>query len=88
MLDDRPLVPIGTFETLSEAEVAMSLLDAEGISSIIRDQPLASLLPAMALANGGLSVLVAEDEVERAREVLSKPDSMEAPPEDATPAAP
>lgn len=83
MLDDRPLVPIATFENLSEAEVAKSLLTAEGIAVVIRDQPLASLIPPIALANGGLTLLVSEDEVARAREVLASPDSTEAMPEDA-----
>jgi len=82
MLDDRPLVPIATYENLSEAEVAKSLLDAEGIDVVIKDQPLASLLPPIALANGGLTLLVAEDDAEEARGVLTNPDSTEAPPEE------
>jgi hypothetical protein len=88
MLDDRDLVPIASFENLSEAEVARSLLAAEGIAVVIRDQPLASLLPAIALANGGLTLLVAEDEVARAREVLAKPDSAEPAPGDQPPPLP
>lgn len=83
MLDDKPLVAIASFETLSEAEVAKSLLEAEGIAVAVRDEPLASLLPPIAMANGGLMLLVSEDEAERAREVLQNPDSTEAPPEDA-----
>ncbi|HVO20803.1 MAG TPA: DUF2007 domain-containing protein [Anaeromyxobacter sp.] len=79
MLDDKDLVAVASFENLSEAEVAKSLLAAEGIAVVIRDQPLASLLPAVALANGGLTLLVSEDEVDRAREVLAKPDSAEEP---------
>lgn len=82
MLEDKDLVAIASFENLSEAEVARSLLAAEGISVAIRDQPLASLLPPVALANGGLTLLVAEDEAERAREVLAMPDSAEAPPDE------
>lgn len=83
MLDDRDLVAVATFENLSEAEVAISLLKAEGIAVSVRDQPLASLLPPVAFANGGLTLLVSEDEVERAREVLAQPDSTEAPPDEA-----
>lgn len=83
MLEDRDLVAIASFENLSEAEVARSLLAAEGIAVAIRDQPLASLLPAVALANGGLTLLVADDEAERAREVLTRPDSAEQPPDEA-----
>jgi hypothetical protein len=83
MLENKDLVAVGTFENLSEAEVALSLLSAEGIAAVIKDQPLASLLPPVAFANGGLTVLVSEDEVERAREVLAQPDSTEAPPDEA-----
>ncbi|HYD39976.1 MAG TPA: DUF2007 domain-containing protein [Anaeromyxobacter sp.] len=83
MLENKDLVAVGTFENLSEAEVALSLLAAEGIAAVIKDQPLASLLPPVAFANGGLTVLVSEDEVERAREVLAQPDSTEAPPDEA-----
>lgn len=80
MSDDRPLVPIATFENLSQADVALSLLDAEGIEGILRDHALASFLPPTALADGGLTILVAAEEAERAREVLASPDSTEAPP--------
>ncbi|HET6410965.1 MAG TPA: DUF2007 domain-containing protein [Anaeromyxobacter sp.] len=80
MLEYKDLVPVASFENLSEAEVAKSVLAAEGIAVVIRDEPLASLLPPVALANGGLTLLVAEDEVERAREVLRRPDSAEEPP--------
>ena len=86
MLEDRDLVAIASFENLSEAEVARSLLAAEGISAVFRDQPLASLLPPMALANGGIVLCVAEDEVERARGALASPDSAEPPPEEEVPA--
>ncbi len=82
MLDNRDLVEIASFENLSEAEVARSLLAAEGIAVVFREEPLASLLPPIALANGGIVLCVAEDEVERAREVLANPDSAEPPPDE------
>jgi Putative prokaryotic signal transducing protein len=78
MQDDLDLVPVASYDSLSEAEVARSLLDAEGIDVVVQDQPLASLLPPVALANGGLTLLVAPDELERAREVLAAPDDAEA----------
>ena len=81
MLDNRDLVPVATFDHLSEAEVARCLLGAEGIAAVMKDEPLATLLPPVALANGGLTLLVAEDELERAREVLARPDSAEVPPD-------
>ncbi len=87
MLDDRDLVAVASFENLSDAEMAKMMLAAEGIAVVIQDQPLASLLPAVALANGGLTLYVAEDEAEKAREVLAKPDSAEEPPEEERAAA-
>jgi hypothetical protein len=82
MLEDRDLVAVASFENLSGAEVARSLLAAEGIAVVVRDEPLASLLPPVALANGGLTLYVADDEAERAREVLASPDSAEEPPQE------
>lgn len=87
MLEDKDLVPIASFENLSEAEVARSLLAAEGIAVVFRDEGLASLLPPVAALNGGIVVCVSEDEVERAREVLASPDSAEAPPDEEEAAA-
>jgi hypothetical protein len=77
MLDNRDLVPVATYDTLSEAEVGRSLLLAEGIATVMKDEPLATLLPPVAIANGGLTLLVSEDEAERARVVLARPDSSE-----------
>ncbi len=79
MLDDKKLVAIASFENFSEAEMAKVLLAAEGIAVVIRDEPLATLLPAVALANGGLTLLVAADQVALAREVLAKPDLPQEP---------
>jgi len=74
------LTAVASFENLSQAEVARSLLAAEGIAAVIRDQPLASLLPAVVLANGGLTLLVPKDQVDLAREVLANPNPPEGPP--------
>lgn len=78
MDEKTDLVPIATFGTLSEAEVARSLLDAEGIEGVLQDEPLASLMPPVAFANGGLTVKVAAEDADRAREILSAPDDADA----------
>ncbi len=80
MFHDRALAVVASFENLSQAEVARTLLAAEGIEAVIRDQPLASLLPAVVLANGGVTLLVPEDQVDRAREALSNPEPRGNPP--------
>ncbi len=74
MHDNEELVPVASFENLSLAEVARTLLEAEGIEVVLQDRPLASLLPPVAIANGGLVLLVAPAELDRAREVLADPD--------------
>ncbi len=74
MYEKIELVPVASFENLSEAEVARTLLEAEGIEVVVQDRPLASLLPPVALANGGMVLLVAPEELLRAREVLAEPD--------------
>ncbi len=74
MHDKEELVPVASFENLSGAEVARMLLEAEGIEVVVQDRPLASLLPPVALANGGLVLLVSPEELDRAREVLAQPD--------------
>jgi hypothetical protein len=74
MREDQDLVPVATFDTLSEAEIAKGLLESEGIEAVLQDRPLASLLPPVAFANGGLALLVAQDELANARDVLATPD--------------
>lgn len=74
MNEKTELLPVASFENLSEAEVARTLLEAEGIEVVVQDRPLAALLPPVALANGGMVLLVAPEELDRAREVLAEPD--------------
>jgi hypothetical protein len=74
MLEDQDLVPVATFDTLSEAEIAVGLLEAEGIDAVLQDRPLASLLPAVAFANGGLALLVSPEQLTEATDVLAQPD--------------
>ena len=85
MLDNRDLVPVATYETFAEAEVARTLLSAEGIAAVMNDEALAQLLPAVSLASGGLTLLVSEDELAHASETLARPDTAEGPPSELEP---
>jgi hypothetical protein len=87
MLDNRDLIPVATYETLPEAQVARMLLTAAGISAVMNDEGVATLLPPVSISSGGLTLLVSEDEATRAREVLAKPDTAEGPPADPEPSA-
>lgn len=81
MAENQDLVTVASFDTLSEAEIARGLLEAEGIEAVLQDEPLASLLPPVAFANGGLALKVAQDELERAREILAPPAEGDVQPE-------
>jgi len=75
MNDASDLVIAATFTLLAEAEVAASLLDGEGIESLI-EKPFASgvrpdwLFGGRKAANG-VRLLVRRDDVATAREILS-----------------
>lgn len=67
------LVSVATFNLLAEAEVARSVLEADGIASVVQDRGLAAVLPALALTTGGVRLFVAADDAERARALLVVP---------------
>lgn len=71
MNENTSLIPLATFSFLPEAEVARTLLEAEGIEAVVQDEVFTSLMPPVAMASGGVTLLVAPEEVERARDLLS-----------------
>ncbi len=70
------LVLAATFNLLSEAEVARSVLAAHGIAAVIQDRGLASMLPPVAFTTGGVKLLVAPEDADRARDLLSPADAV------------
>lgn len=73
------LVPVAIFNLLSEAEVARSVLAADGITAVVQDRGLAAVLPSVALSTGGIRLLVASEDAERARALLTPPESFPDP---------
>ena len=71
MSDD--LVVARTFNTRPEADLARSALDAAGIDAIVRADSGGDMRPALAWAGDGFEVIVREDDVEAAREILDLP---------------
>jgi hypothetical protein len=65
------LVLVATFNLLSEAEVARSVLAAHGIATVIQDRGLASMLPPVAFTTGGVKLLVAPEDAGKAKDLLS-----------------
>jgi hypothetical protein len=70
------LVAVASFNLLAEAEVARSVLEADGIASFVQDRGLAAVLPPVALTSGGVRLFVAADDAERAREILVVPEQL------------
>ncbi|HYG66721.1 MAG TPA: DUF2007 domain-containing protein [Anaeromyxobacteraceae bacterium] len=70
------LVAVATFNLLAEAEVARSVLAADGIDAVLQDSGLAAVLPPLALTTGGVRILVAAEDEERARSLLTMPDEV------------
>ncbi len=71
MSDD--LVVARAFNTRPEADLARSALDAAGIDAMVRADSGGDMRPALAWAGDGFEVIVREDDVEAAREILDLP---------------
>jgi hypothetical protein len=70
------LVTVATFNLLAEAEVARSVLAADGIESIVQDRGFAGVLPSVAFTTGGVRLLVPFADAERAAAVLVAPEGI------------
>jgi hypothetical protein len=69
-MPDVALVVVQTFNNRAEADIAASALDAAGIDAMIRADDGGSMRPAMAWAGVGFELIVREDDMEAAREIL------------------
>ena len=69
-MPDEALVVVHTFSSRPEADIAASALEAAGIASMIRADDGGGQRPAMAWAGVGFEVIVREDDVAAAREIL------------------
>ena len=68
-VEDRPLVEVGRFYLLTEAEVARSMLDSAGIDSFLSDENTARIY--FPIAVGGVALRVDPENVEAARAMLA-----------------
>jgi len=70
------LVTIKTFRKVEEAYLAASFLESEGIDTVIQNENFAQLYPFLSPnADGGIALQVAEEDAQRAIELLQHPDS-------------
>lgn len=64
-------VPVHSFDNYIEANIIRSRLEQEGISCWLQDENSATTTPFLANSIGGIKLIVAESEVDRAKELLS-----------------
>jgi hypothetical protein len=67
------LVVVHTFNTIQEAELAKSALEAADIDAMVRRDNGGGMQPALAWAGVGVEVLVRAEDAQAAREVLDVP---------------
>ena len=72
-MDDSVLVVVHTFGTPQEADVAKSALDAAGIESMVQADSGGGQRMALAWAGRGYQVIVREEDLKAASEVLDIP---------------
>jgi hypothetical protein len=74
-MHDVNLVVVDAFGSGPEAEMAKSVLEAAGIDVMIQADSVGGMRPHVAWASGGYKLLVREEDVEEARQVLEPRDS-------------
>ena len=64
-------VPIQSFDNYIEANIIRSRLENEGISCWLQNETLTTTAPFLTSSTGGIKLMVAESQVDRAQELLS-----------------
>jgi 3-isopropylmalate dehydratase small subunit len=72
-MHDANLVVVHAFGSGSEADMAKGALEAAGIDAMIQADSAGGMRPHLAWASGGFKVLVREEDVDAARDVLEPP---------------
>src|SRR5688500_12051630 len=69
------LVTVADFATPAEAQIASNMLAAEGIRVVAQDENMAGTMWHLGSALGGVKLQVAEEDAERAAELLAAADA-------------
>jgi hypothetical protein len=75
--DPRPLVVIDRFHDLASAQIAVEMLQAAGIEALLKDEQTLGVDWLLGPALGGARLLVRDDQVEEARQLLAAADQGE-----------
>ena len=70
MASSSDLIMVHAFPSQSEAEIAKTALESAGIDAMIKADTAGGMRPHLAWSGGGFQVLVREDDMAEAREVL------------------
>ncbi|HVL42224.1 MAG TPA: DUF2007 domain-containing protein [Brevundimonas sp.] len=63
---------VARFSTLPEAELATALLQRHGIAARLPDRDMATMLPHLHIAIGGVRVVAPEDRITEARDIVER----------------
>lgn len=63
---------VARFSTLPEAELATALLQRHGIAARLPDHDMATMLPHLHIAIGGVRVVAPEDRIAEARDIVER----------------
>ena len=63
---------VARFSTLPEAELAAALLQRHGIAARLPDRDMATMLPHLHIAIGGVRVVAPEDRINEARDIVKR----------------
>jgi hypothetical protein len=69
-MDDARLVVVQSFATRAEADMAKSVLEAAEIDSMIQSDSVGGMRPHVAWASGGFKLLVREEDLDAAHQLL------------------
>jgi hypothetical protein len=64
---------LAAFDNYVEAHIVQSRLEDQGIRCWLKDEHTMTITPMLDFALGGIKLMVAEPQLERAKEVLSQP---------------
>jgi len=63
---------VARFSTLPEAELAVALLGRHGIAARLPDRDMATMLPHLHIAIGGVRVVTSADKIDKARAIIER----------------
>ena len=68
-------IPLRSFDNYVDAHIIMGRLNEEGINCWLKDENIATITAFLSNAMGGIKLMVAESQIERATEILHATES-------------